>query len=131
MLSGSPLFLCMDGTIRDLAALRGTYRLIPETDQAVRMILGILQKASAGRIHILLDQPVSNSGRLKTRIAEIAEETGSFDLDIQILKDVDRVLYDKERVITADSIIQDHCRSWVNLTAECMKLQKARTLQVW
>ena len=29
--SGSVFFTCMDGTIRDLAALRGTYRLIPET----------------------------------------------------------------------------------------------------
>lgn len=31
MLSGSILLAGMDGTVRDLAALRGTYRLIPET----------------------------------------------------------------------------------------------------
>lgn len=30
MLSDSILFTCMDGTVRDLAALRGTYRIIPE-----------------------------------------------------------------------------------------------------
>ena len=31
MLSDSILFDGMDGTIRDLAAVRGTYRIIPET----------------------------------------------------------------------------------------------------
>ena len=131
LLSSSLLFLCMDGTIRDLAALRGTYRLIPETDSAIRMLFDVLQDTGAGKINILLDQPVSNSGRLKARIAEIAEEKAIPDLDIRILRDVDRTLYEKELVITSDSIILDHCRSWVNLTAECAGRGDARVLQVW
>ena len=117
MLSDSILFECMDGTIRDLAALRGTYRLIPETTEAVHMMLGALQDAGVRKAVILLDEPVSNSGRLKSLIAEIGEAY-SVALDIQILKDVDRTLYDKENVITSDSIILDHCKSWVNLCAE-------------
>ena len=122
----------MDGTIRDLAALRGTYRLIPETADAVRMMLDVLREAGAGKINILLDQPVSNSGRLKALIADVAEaEQYSFDLDIQILRDVDRELYQKELVVTSDSIILDHCSSWVNLTAECMKRKGRQGLRVW
>ena len=131
LLSRSILFRCMDGTIRDLAALRGTYRLIPETDGAVRMILEALKAAGAEKINILLDQPVSNSGRLKARIADITEEAGYSNLDIQILRDVDRTLYDRELVITSDSVILDHCRSWVNLTAECVKRVEYPVLQVW
>ena len=131
LLSRSVLFRCKDGTIRDLAALRGTYRLIPETDAAVQMLLERLKKAGVKKINILLDQPVSNSGRLKARIADIAEETGCSDLDIQILRDVDRTLYDKELVITSDSVILDHCRSWVNLTAECVKQLGYPIFQVW
>ena len=131
LLSRSILFRCMDGTIRDLAALRGTYRLIPETDGAVRMILEALKAAGAEKINILLDQPVSNSGRLKARIADVAEEAGYSNLDIQILRDVDRTLYDRELVITSDSVILDHCRSWVNLTAECVKRVEYPVLQVW
>ena len=131
LLSKSILFRCMDGAIRDLAALRGTYRLIPETDGAVRMMLNLLQDAGARKINILLDQPVSNSGRLKARIADIAEEMGSPELDIQILRDVDRMLYDKEFVITSDSIILDHCGSWVNLSAECVKQTGHPVIQVW
>ncbi|MBR2564063.1 MAG: DUF5616 domain-containing protein, partial [Paenibacillus sp.] len=42
---------------------------------------------------VLLDQPISNSGRLKALIAELAVEY-PFDLDIQIQKDVDRELYE-------------------------------------
>ena len=132
LLSDSLLFECMDGTMRDLAALRGTYRLIPETKEAVRLMFGVLQEAGAGKINILLDEPVSNSGRLKALIADIAEEDHcSFDLDIQILRDVDRALYRKEYVITSDSVILDHCISWVNLTAECMKRRAGHPLRVW
>ncbi len=133
LLSDSLLFQCMDETIRDLAALRGTYRLIPETTDAVWMMLSVLQEVGVRNLNILLDEPVSNSGRLKTLIADSAEkEKGfSFALDIQILRDVDRALYGKENVITSDSIILDHCLSWVNLTAECMKRAGKSALQVW
>ena len=71
MLSGGILFRCMDGAVRDLAALRGTYRIISETEEAVRRMLGVLQEANVRAAHILLDEPVSNSGRLKTLIADI------------------------------------------------------------
>ena len=81
-------------------------------------------------MNILLDEPVSNSGRLKVLIAEIAEGY-DLDLDIQIRKDVDRELYGKENVITSDSIILDHCKSWVNLAAECMKELEMTALKVW
>ena len=131
LLSDSLLFQCMDETIRDLAALRGTYRLIPETAETVRMMLDVLREAGVRKVNILLDEPVSNSGRLKTLIADAAEKGFSFALDIQILRDVDRSLYGKEHVITSDSIILDHCLSWVNLTAECLKQTGKSAIQVW
>ena len=131
LLSDSLLFRCMDETIRDLAALRGTYRLIPETAEAVRMMLDVLQEAGVSKVNILLDEPVSNSGRLKALNADAAEDGYSFALDIRILRGVDRELYGKEYVITSDSIILDHCPSWVNLTAECVKRTGKNTLQVW
>ena len=130
ILSDSIFFSCMDGTLRDLAALRGTYRLIPETDKAVKLMLDTLEKAKVRMIRILLDEPVSNSGRLKARIADIAEDY-SFELDIRIQKDVDRELYNRELVVTSDSIILDHCASWVNLTAQCLTEGNKSPLQVW
>ena len=130
LLSDSPLFTCMDGTVRDLASLRGTYRVIPETASAVKLMFEILQEAGVGKVIILLDEPVSNSGRLKSLMADIAEENGyCFNLDIQIRRDVDRELYQKELVITSDSVILDHCISWVNLTVECMKREGKQAIQ--
>ncbi|MCR5318039.1 MAG: DUF434 domain-containing protein [Treponema sp.] len=134
MLCNSILFDCMDGCIRDLAALRGTYRIIPETEYAVKMLFSTLAKMNVKSVHILLDEPVSNSGRLKALIADIKEEEGNncpYSLDIQLLKEVDRELWTKENVITADAIILDHCISWFNLMAACVKENGARLIQAW
>ena len=120
----------MDGTLRDLAALRGTYRLIPETDRAIQIMFDTLKEAKVQSVRILLDEPVSNSGRLKAKIADTAEGY-PFELDIRILKDVDRELYNKEHVVTSDSIILDHCMSWVNLTEECLSGENKTPLKVW
>ena len=130
LLSDSILFTCMDGTIRDLAALRGTYRIISETESAVRMLFDVLTDMKIRSATILLDEPVSNSGRLKTLIADIGEGY-PFDLDVQIQKDVDRTLYNKENVITSDSIILDHCSSWINLTEKCMERLNKQGIRVW
>lgn len=111
---GSPVFRCMDGTFRDLAGLRGTYRLIGKTDAAIRAVIERLQSLSVSRAVFWLDAPVSNSGRLKVRIAEIAEEAG-FPVGIELVPNVDKVLYDLPNVVTGDSVILDRCPSWLNL----------------
>lgn len=64
---GSTLLQCMDGAVRDLAGLRGTYRLIDKTDLAIRAIRRVLEKEQTGEVHFLLDAPVSNSGSGKYR----------------------------------------------------------------
>ena len=119
MLSDSILFQGMDGCIRDLAALRGTYRLIPETEPAVRMMMKQLESAQVKSAGILLDEPVSNSGRLKALYAIWQNLYNSWEL------------YQKENVVTSDAIILDHCRSWVNLTAECLKQYRNSVIRVW
>ena len=130
LLCDSILLDCMDGTVRDLAALRGTYRMIPETHDAVKLLLDILLEAQIRSAMILLDAPVSNSGRLKTLIAEIGEAC-PFGLDIQIIKDVDRDLYSRENVITSDSVILDRCVSWINLISECVNRENKTAFRVW
>jgi K+-sensing histidine kinase KdpD len=47
---------------------------IPETEYAVKMLFSTLAKMNVNSAHILLDEPVSNSGRLKALIADIKEE---------------------------------------------------------
>ena len=113
-MSGSPVLRCMDGTFRDLAGLRGTYRLIGKTDAAIRATISRLQSFTVSRAVFWLDAPVSNSGRLKVRIAELAEEAG-LPVGIELVPNVDAVLYDLPNVVTSDSAILDRCPSWLNL----------------
>ena len=112
-LSGSPVFLCMDGTVRDLAGLRGTYRIIDKTVEAVRLLIGGLMRLGAAKAFVYLDAPVSNSGRLKTLINETAGEFG-FPAQAETVNGVDRLLSGLPGVITADSAILDRCISWLN-----------------
>lgn len=116
LLNHSPLFLGMDEVIRDLASLRGNYRIIPQTQQAIAILLEKVYAHHPGTIHILLDAPVSNSGRLKSKIHEVDPL-----VDVQIIQHVDLILYEKANVVTSDSIILDVCISWFNLMAVCLK----------
>jgi len=113
-LSGSPVITCMDGTYRDLAGLRGTYRLIDKTDAAIKLIFSALRKFSAEKAVFWLDKPISNSGRLKARIAEIAQKE-QFEAEIELADRVDQTLYELSNVVTGDSVILDRCSSWLNL----------------
>lgn len=113
-LSDSVLLKCMDGTIRDLAGLRGTYRLIDKTQSAIIMIGEMLEKNKVEKANIYLDAPVSNSGRLKERILELLNNF-SFDVQVKNVNNVDAILETLDNVITTDAIILDKCKSWINL----------------
>jgi hypothetical protein len=113
-LSGSPILTCMDGTVRDLAGLRGTYRIIDKTGKAVRLILQELISQKVKKVNFYLDAPVSNSGRLKALIADIAGKMG-LEANIEVINAVDSVLEALPGVISSDAIILDRCKSWINL----------------
>lgn len=113
-LSHSPLLQCMDGTIRDLAGLRGTYRIIDETRTAIHLIFRELTGKNVEKAYFYLDSPVSNSGRLKTLICEVADEY-SIDVDVVVIPDVDRTLQKLPGVVSSDAIILNHCESYMNI----------------
>ncbi len=119
-LSGSLLLKTMDGTIRDLAALRGTYRLIDKTDKAILLIGSELEKNQIGKVVFYLDAPVSNSGRLKQRIMELLNPF-SFEVCVEVINQVDSTLEKLDNVITSDAIILDKCISWINLNAKILE----------
>lgn len=114
--SGSLLLKCMDGTIRDLAGLRGTYRLVDKTDMAINAVADILEELKIKKAVFYLDAPVSNSGRLKQRILDIMENYQSFKTEVYTENAVDSILKKKDIVVTADAIILDECKNWYNLT---------------
>ena len=114
-LSGGVLIRGRDGCVRDMASMHGSYRKVEETLPALRLIVAITKLLKVGACVWYLDQPVSNSGRLKTIIRQIADEN-ECDWEIEIVPNPDRVLVDLEDpIVTSDSIILNHCAQWLNL----------------
>ena len=114
-LSNAPLFIGRDGCIRDLASIHGTYRKVDETLSAIEMIAGALNKLKTPEATWLLDQPVSNSGRLKQIIAAFAEKN-ALTWDVQLVINPDKLLIESERlIVSSDSAVIDGCVQWLNL----------------
>ncbi len=125
-LSGSLVLYCRDGTVRDLAGLRGTYRVIDKTQKAIELILGQLKVLKIPESVFYLDAPVSNSGRLSTLIRQCAEDIGSY-VQVQVIPDVDRTLEQMEGVVSGDAIILNHCISWINIMPRILE----QAGQIW
>ena len=116
-LSGSLLLLGMDGTIRDLVGLRGTYRIVDKTEKAVRLLLSRLEALKVREAVFYLDQQVSNSGRLRGLLLELGVEY-STEIRAELHPCVDGLLSPMEGVVTSDAIILDKCGSWYNLNRD-------------
>lgn len=119
-LSGGVLILGNDEVFRDLAGLRGTYRLIDKTNKALEYLVKTLKQLKVQKIKFFLDSPVSNSGRLKVKILEYFNETG-IDIDVELVPNPDVILSKLENVVTGDSVIIDECRSWYNLSRKIVE----------
>ncbi len=131
-LSGGVLILGNDGVFRDIAGLRGTYSLIDKTDKALVLIGMMLQELKISRANFFLDAPVSNSGRLKSRILLHASDW-NFETEVELVKNADIVLCEMERVATGDSIILDNCISWFNLSRKIIEtyLKNTRIVKLY
>ena len=110
----------MDSTIRDLAGLRGSYRIVDKTVRAVELLLGRLEALGVKEALFYLDQQVSNSGRLRALLLDKAVER-SVQVRVELHPSVDGVLSRLENVVTTDAIILDKCGSWYNLNRGIIK----------
>lgn len=113
-LSNSLIIKSMDETIRDLAGLRGTYSVIDKTEIAIKLIGNFLFEHKIEKAIFYLDEPVSNSGRLKMKILETFKDT-ELQIEVENIDNVDSVLKSKENLVSSDAIILDNCISWINL----------------
>ncbi len=128
-MSGGVIFKGRDGCFRDLASIHGTYRKVTETIPAVELIGDFIGEVGAGKALWLLDSPVSNSGRLKTLIGELAHKN-NWDWEVELLLSPDAELKKTDLIVaSSDSVVLDGCRSWVNLATEIIK-KKLRSAKV-
>ncbi len=126
-LSGGLIFQGRDGCLRDLASIHGTYRKVEETVPAVRLIGEFLREIRVASALWLLDSPVSNSGRLKTLIGQLAREN-EWPWEIRLTISPDAELSKMGTiVVSTDSVVLDACTRWANLAAEIITQRLPQT----
>jgi len=114
-LSGGVMLHSRDGCYRDMASMHGSYRKVEETIPAIRLLGDALAAWGVAQCRWFLDRPVSNSGRLKTLLTEMAIEN-EWHWDVELVPDPDVVLKECQRIVaTADSEILDHCQQYLNI----------------
>src|SRR5215813_3396246 len=114
-LSGGVLSRCRDSCIRDMSSVHGSYRSVAETEEAIRLISETLLGSKPASALWLLDQPVSNSGRLAQRIRKMAAEH-NWPWGVEVVMNPDKVLRSSDQiVVTSDSNILDGVKGWINL----------------
>lgn len=131
-MSGGVIFKGRDDCFRDLASIHGTYRKVTETIPSVQLIGKFLKEIGVVKALWLLDSPVSNSGRLKTLIGELAEKNRWY-WEIKLLLSPDYELIKTEEIVTSsDSVVLDGCKKWVNLARAIIeaKLPKAHLIDL-
>ena len=121
-MAGGVVIVGRDGCWRDMASMHGTWRRVEETLPAIARIGDVLGRLGAGEVVWYLDSPVSNSGRLKAIIGEVAATRG-WDWRVELVLDPDKVLANVRDavVVTADSVVLDHCGPWFGLAREVVQ----------
>lgn len=117
-LAGGVILAGRDGAYRDMASMHGSYRKVAETRPALELLGRVLDALAPCEALWYLDRPVSNSGRLKKIIEELAADRG-WPWSVELVPDPDALLAETPEIVaTADSVILDRCRAWCNLARE-------------
>ena len=114
VVSGSPIFRCMDSAIRDLANLKGSYHIIDKTEAAIRLILSELDSLEIEKAIVHIDSPVSNSRNLKQLLIALAKDY-KVAVEVNLMDACDVSFYDRACVISGDGIVIDHAKTWIPL----------------
>ena len=109
-----------DENIRDLAGLRGTYKIIDKTIKALELIGRCLDDNNCRKAIFYLDSPVSNSGSLKYEILEAAKNWNT-DVEVDLVNNADVILEKLDNVVSSDAVIFDKCGSYFNLCREIIE----------
>ena len=132
-LAGGVILAARDGAYRDMASMHGSYRKVAETVPALKLLGEVAAALGVSQCRWFLDRPVSNSGRLKAIMAEIAAAHG-WPWQVELVADPDSLLAATQEIVaTADSAILDRCQAWFNLARETVSraIPAANVLVLW
>jgi len=127
-LSGGVILVGQDGCCRDATGVHRRYRKVEETVPALKLVAETARHWGVLRCRWWLDEPMSNSGRLKALLLDLAAREG-WDWTAELTPSPDRVLARCGGIVaTADSVVLDRCAAWVNL---CGWIIRQRIPHAW
>lgn len=117
LLSGAFVFKGIDNCYRDISSVHGTYKRVLQTEEVLLLIGNYFNELNPQRVIWVFDQPVSNSGKMKAKCYEIAEEH-SFCWDAIVDNNPDKYIIAQHGICcSSDAWVLNECHSWFNLTA--------------
>ena len=116
-LSGAYIFKGRDGTFRDISGVHGSYKRVVKTEEAILLVGHALNKIGVKSATWFLDKPISNSGRLKSKLLDLSA-LHQFNWQVELVFSPDKVLAKSDTiVISSDGWILNHAKAWFNLSA--------------
>ncbi len=120
-ISGAFLFKGMDGAYRDVTSVHGGYKRVKQTEEAIILIGKILNELGVSEATWYLDAPISNSGRLKTFLREIAVRE-RFNWTFELVNNPDKELAEGDDIIiSSDAWVIEEGKLWFNMMGYLIK----------
>lgn len=117
LLSDAFLFKGRDSNFRDLSSVHGSYKKVVQTERVLKLIGLACLDLKINHVLWVFDKPVSNSGRMKVLLYDMAKKY-NFPWDIILDYNPDKYLVNsKEIIISSDAWILNNCTHWFNLIA--------------
>jgi len=117
-LGGGVVLLTCDGCVRDVAGMHGSWRKVEESRAAILHVGEYLAKTGLRSAEWILDAPVSNSGRLKTLLLEMAAEH-RWPFTVRTERAADRALVESGALVaSSDRRVLDGSLRWFSLARE-------------
>lgn len=114
-LGGGVVLAARDGCFRDMAAMASHFRRVNQTRPALELLGEHLESLGCREARWFFDRPISNSGRLKAAMEELAAERG-WPWVVELVPNPDPLLAaSSEIVTTADGGILDQGPAWLSL----------------
>jgi hypothetical protein len=125
-LKGKTVLLADDAFIRDISGVSGTYRDSPVTTQALNLIMDLLIATAPAEVLLLLDAPISGSGKLAARVRDLLREHGLAG-DAQAVKVPEQIMVGYQGIIaTSDTVLIDQSNQVFDLAGYLIK-EKLKT----
>jgi hypothetical protein len=114
--SGAYVFKGVDDCYRDVSSVHGTYKRVQQTQEVLIAVGHLLQEAQVKEVIWVFDQPVSNSGRMKTLLGTLSRKR-TYPWRIVLDYNPDKVLAQSDHIIvSSDAWILDRAQRWFNLS---------------